>query len=220
MAVHFDEIVTVGEIMEFQIGDLAVKTKLQDILENRLFTVFHPTLKGVPISLTRHEIVKIWFHRSNGIFSFEARINDWYIKNQLQLCELEAITEIAKFQRRKSFRLPIMLSVTLKRLDGDEEEQSKIYKARTVDISEDGMLLSCFQSFPSGTPVSAEIKLPDMQTRVFKTEVLRCEKPFIDNDPHNMVLLFLNCSQHDRTYLARFIMRQQIVARKRRGPGK
>ena len=217
---HFDEIVTVGELMELQIDDLAVKTKLQDVLENHQFTVFHPTLKGVPIPLIRHDIVKICFYRPNGIFSFEAKINDWYIKNHIQLCELEAVTEVTKFQRRKSFRLPIMLTVTLKRLDGDEEEQSKIYKARTVDISEDGMLLSCFQSFPNGTPISAEIRLPDMQTRVFKTEVLRCEKPFNDNDPHNMVLLFLNCSQHDRTYLARFIMRQQIIARKKRGPGK
>ncbi len=217
---HFDEIVTVGELMELQIGDLAVKTKLQDILENRRFTVFHPTLKGVPIPLTRHDSVKICFYRSNGVFSYEAKIIDWYVNNKLQLCELEAVTEVVKFQRRKSFRLPIMLSVTLRRLDGDEEEQSRTYKGRTVDISEDGMLLSCFQSFPSGTPISAEIRLPDMQTRVFKTQVLRCETPFNDNDPHNMVLLFLNCSQHDRTFLARFIMRQQIIARKKRGSGK
>ncbi len=217
---HFDEIVTVGELMELQIGDLAVKTKLQDLLDNRRFTVFHPTLKGVPIPLTRQDYVKICFYRSNGVFSFEAKIIDWYVKKHLQLCELEAVTEVSKFQRRKSFRLPIMLNVTLRRLDGDEEEQNKIYKGRTVDISEDGMLLSCFHSFPNGTPISAEIKLPDMQTRVFKTEVLRCETPFNDNDPHNMVLLFLNCSQHDRTFLARFIMRQQIIARKKRGSGK
>ncbi len=217
---HFDEIVTVGELMELQIGELAVKTKLQDILENGRFTVFHPTLKGVPIPLTRHDIVKICFYRSNGVFSFEAKIDDWYIKNHLQLCELEAVSEVMKFQRRKSYRLPIMLNVTLRRLDGDEEEQNKTYRAKTVDISEDGMLLSCFHSFPSGTPISAEIKLPDMQTRVFKTEVLRCEQPYNDKDPHNMVLLFLNCSQLDRTFLARFIMRQQIIARKKRGPGK
>lgn len=217
---HFDEIVTVGEIMELQIGEITVKTKLQDILENRQFTVFHPTLKGVPIPITRHDIVKICFYRPNGIFSFEAKISDWYIKNHIQLCELEAVTELTKFQRRKSFRLPIMLSVVLRRLDGDEEEQERVYKGKTIDISEDGMLLSCFQSFPNGTPISAEIKLPDMQSRVFKTEVLRCERPFNDNDPHNMVLLFLNCSQQDRTYLARFIIRQQIAARKKRGPGK
>lgn len=217
---YFDEIVTVGEIMEFQIGDLTVKTKLTDLLENRQFTVFHPTLKGVPIPLTRLETVNICFYRPNGIFSFEAKIVDWYVNRQLQLCELEAITEVTKFQRRKSYRLPIMLGVVLRRLDGDEEEKEKTYRAKTIDISEDGMLLSCFQSFPSGTPVSAEIKLPDMPPRIFKTEVLRCEKPFVDNDPHNMVLLFLNCSQHDRTFLTRFIMRQQIIARKRRGPRK
>jgi len=218
--VQFDEIVTVGEIMEIQIGELSVKTKLQDVLVDGRFTVFHPTIKNIPLPLTKDDVIKLCFYRSNGVYSFEARIIDWYIKEQIKLCELEALTEVMKNQRRKSYRLPIMLNVTLRRLDGDEEEREKVYKAKTVDISEHGMLLSCFQNFPKGTPISAEIKMPDTDRRVFKTEVLRSKTPFIDSEPHNIVLLFLNCSEHDRAYLARFIMRQQIIARKRRGPGK
>jgi len=206
--------------MEMQIGEISVKTKLQDVLESGRFTVFHPTIKSVPLPLTQDDTIKICFYRSNGVFSFEAKVIDWYIKDNIKLCELEALTEVKKYQRRKSYRLPIVLTVLLRRLDGDEEEQAKVYKAKTVDISEHGMLLSCFHSFPDGTPISAEIKMPDMEKRLFKTEVLRCQTPFKDTDPHNIVLLFLNCSEHDRAYLARFIMRQQIIARKKRGPGK
>jgi len=201
--------------MEMQIGEITVKTKLQDILDDRRFLVFHPTVKGVPISLTRGDLAKVCFYRPNGVFSFEASVADWYVKNDIQLCEWKAVTEVTKFQRRRSYRLPIVLNVTLKPLSGNDEERSKTYRAKTIDISEDGMLLSCFHSFPPGTPISAEVKLPDMQTRMFTTEVLRCETPFNDNDPHNMVLLFLNCSHHDRAFLARFIMRQQIIARKK-----
>ncbi len=217
---QFDEIVTVGENMEMQLGEMSMKTKLQDVLGSGRFTVFHPTIKSVPLPLTKDDTVKMCFYRPNGVFSFEARIVDWYIKEQIKLCELEAQTKVEKYQRRKSYRLPIVLSVTLKRLDGNEEEQAKVYKAKTVDISEHGMLLSCFHSFPDGASISAEIKMPEMEDRVFKTEVLRCETPFVDTDPHNIVLMFLNCSEQDRAYLARFIMRQQIIARKRRGPGK
>lgn len=217
---RFDEIVTVGENMEMQMGEMSMKTKLQDVLGSGRFTVFHPTIKSVPLPLTKDDTVKMCFYRPNGVFSFEAKIIDWYIKEQIKLCELEATTEVEKYQRRKSYRLPIVLSVTLRRLDGDEEEKNKMYKAKTVDISEHGMLLSCFHSFPGGTPISAEIKMSDTENRVFNTEVLRCKTPFVDTDPHNMVLLFLNCSERDRTYLARFIMRQQIIARKKRGPGK
>jgi len=206
--------------MEMQIGEISVKTKLQEVLGSGRFTVFHPTIKSVPLPLTKDDSIKICFYRANGVFSFQAQVIDWYIKEQIKLCELEALTEVVKHQRRKSYRLPIVLSVKLRRLDGDEEEQAKVYKAKTVDISEHGMLLSCFQSFPDGTPISAEIKLPDMDDRVFKTQVLRCETPFKNTDPHNIVLLFLNCSEQDRAYLARFIMRQQIIARKKRGSGK
>ena len=206
--------------MEMQMGELSVKTKLQDVLKDGRFTVFHPTIKSVPLPLTKDDTVKICFYRPNGVFSFQANIVDWYKKENIMLCELKALTEIAKYQRRKSYRLPIVLNVSLKRLDGDEEEQAKVYRAKTVDISEHGMLLSCFQSFPNGTPICAELKMPDMEKRVFNTEVLRCKNPFMDTEPHNIVLLFLNCSAQDRAYLAKFIMRQQIIARKKRGPGK
>ncbi len=217
---QFDEIVTVGEIMEMQLGELSLKTKLQEIFANGRFSVFHPTIKNVPLTLNKDDTVKLCFYRPNGVFSFRARIVDWYIKGQIKLCELEALSEVEKYQRRKSYRLPIVLSVTLKRLDGDKEEQDKVYKAKTVDISEHGMLLSSFHCFPDGASVSAELNFPDMESRLFKAEVLRCETPVVNTDPHNIVLSFLNCSEHDRAYLARFIMRQQIIARKKRAPGK
>ncbi len=206
--------------MEMQMGEISVKTKLQEVLGGGRFTVFHPTIKSVPLPLSKDDTTKICFYRPNGVYSFQAKVTDWYIKEQIKLCELEALSEVTKNQRRKSYRLPIVLSVVLRRLDGNEEEQAKVYKAKTVDISEHGMLLSCFHSFPDKTPISAEIKMSNMEKRVFKTEVLRCETPFMDTDPHNIVLLFLNCSEQDRAYLARFIMRQQIIARKKRGPGK
>lgn len=206
--------------MEMQLGEMSMKTKLQDILEKGRFTVFHPTIKSVPLPLVKDDTVKMCFYRPNGVFSFEAKIKDWYIKEKIKLCELEAMTEVEKYQRRKSYRLPIVLNVALKRLDGDEEEKNKVYKAKTVDISEHGMLLSCFQSFPDGTPIGAEIRMSDAESRVFNTQVLRCKTPFVDTDPNNIVLLFLNCSEQDRAYLAKFILRQQIIARKKRGPGK
>ncbi len=217
---RFDEIVTIGEIMEMKVGDLCMRTKLQDMLDDEQFTVFHPTIKSVPVPMTPGDVVVLTFYRQNGVFSFEAKVVKWYVKDHIKLCQLKALTDVKKSQRRKSYRLPIVLNVTLRRLDGDEKEQAKRYKAKTVDISEHGMLLSCFHSFPPGTPISAEVKMSDGEYREFQTEVLRCETPFHENDPHNIVLLFLNCTEYDQAYLRRFILRQQIIARKKREPEK
>lgn len=217
---YFDEIVTIGEIMEMKVGDVCTRTKLQDVLDNQAFTVFHPTVKGIPVPMQHGDVITMSFYRSNGVFSFDAKVTSWYVKDQIKFCQLQALTEVTKTQRRKSFRLPIVLNVVLRQLDGDEDQQAKRYKAKTVDLSEHGMLLSCFQCFPPGTPIIAEVKMPDKERREFKTEVLRCETPTHDTDPHNMVLLFLNCTEFDRAYLRRFILRQQIIARKKREPGK
>ena len=211
----FEEIVKIVEIMEIGIGDLCLRTKLQEVKEQERFTVFHPTIKGIPVPLAEGDVVNIRFYRSTGIFEFDAKVISWFVEDKLKLCMLEATTEVIKSQRRKSYRLPIVLKVLLWRAD-DTSEKPKKYKAKTVDISEHGMLLTCFESFEAGTTILAEVQLGSNESRIFEAEVLRCEQPFESTDPQKTVLLFVNCSQSDRMYLGRFILKQQILERKKR----
>lgn len=212
---RFEEIVKIGEIMELNINDLCLRTKLQEMQEQGRFTVFHPTLKGVTVPLAEGDVLNIRFYRNTGIFEFDAKVLSWFVEGKLKLCMLEAITEVIKSQRRKSYRLPIVLKVLLWRAD-DTSEKPKKYKAKTVDISEHGMLLTCFEGFDSGTSILAEVQMSSTESRIFEAEVLRCEQPFEASDPQKTVLLFVNCSQSDRMYLGRFILKQQILERKKR----
>lgn len=216
---RFEEIVKIGELMELNLGDLCMRTKLQDIQDNNRFIVFQPTHKGVSVPLTKEDVLNVRFYRSTGIFEFDARVHSWFDKDKLKLCMLEAVTEVVRSQRRQSYRLPIVLNALLWRAD-DAPENLKKYKAKTVDISEHGMLLTCFESFEPGTKIFAEIRMSGTESRVFETEVLRCEQPLYNNDPKKSVLLFVNCSEDDRAYLSRYILRQQIAARKKRVLGK
>lgn len=212
---RFDEIVKVGELMELTYQDLSMRTKLQDIKENGRFTIFHPTVKGITVPFTEGDTLTVRFYRNTGIFTFEAKVRSWSIDGKLKLCTLEATTEVTKFQRRKGYRLPIVLRVLLWRMD-DASEKPKKYKAKTVDISEIGILVTCFENFEAGTKLFANVQFTSTENRVYETEVLRCEKPFDSNEPLKTVLIFQNCSQSDQTYLGRFIMHQQILARKKR----
>lgn len=214
---RLEEIVRIGEIMELNIDGKTYKTKLQDMHEDDAFSVLYPTEKGVLVPLTQEDIINIRFYRESGIFEFDARMRSRFDKGTLKLCMLEVISDIKRSQRRQSYRLPIVLPVLIWRLD--DEEQKK-YKAKTVDISEHGILLTCFESIPKGTKVCAEIKMTDTEKRVFESEVLRCEQPFNKNEPQKMVLIYVNISESDRNYLGRYIMRQQITARKKGKSGK
>ncbi len=214
-----DEIVKIGEIMELNINGEYIKTKLQDLNGSNRFTVFAPAVRGSLESLAQGDILRLRFYRPSGVFEFIAKVCKRFVKDNLRLCMLEALTEVEKSQRRKSYRLRIVLKVILWCAD-DKAENPKKHKAKTADISEHGMLVTCFDCFEPGTLVFADLKMPDHDHRVFETQVQRCEKPVIKTEPHKLGLIFVNATEQDRAYLGRFILRQQIIARKKRVLGK
>ena len=210
------EIITIGELMEIKINNGFVKTKLQDLLQDHRFTVFHPTVKGLPVMMETHDTYTLRFYRNNGMFSFDAQLIDWYTKDDIRLCLFEAKTQVVKAQRRQSYRLPIVLDVMLRLEDAKEDQNAPSLKAKTVDLSEHGMLLTCFTPLELDTPVVAELKLSPVERMTLRGKVLRCEKPPDKKDPYRIVLLFTGSSDRQRSDLGRYILRQQIAARKKK----
>ena len=210
------EMMTVGELMDIKINTGHFKTKLQDMYEGGRFTVFHPTVRGLPVMLETDEVYTLRFYRPNGIFSFEALLLDWYTKDDIRLCLFESQTEVVKAQRRQSYRLPIKLDVVI-RFDKEKEgRKAPGIKGKTVDLSEHGMLLTSFTSLETDTQVVADLKLSPAETLAMKAKVLRCEKPFVKKDPYRIVLLFVGSSDRQKSDLGRYILRQQIIARNKK----
>jgi c-di-GMP-binding flagellar brake protein YcgR len=214
--VEAKEIITIGELMEIKIKNAFVKTKLQELYQDGRFTVFHPTVKGVPVWLQTHGSYTLRFYRDNGVFSFDAQLLDWYKKDDIRMCLFEASSEVEKAQRRQSYRLPIVLDALLRPEDAQGEPAATPLKAKTVDISEHGVLLTCFTRLALDTCAAAELKLSPTETMTLRGKVLRCENPADKNDPFRIVLLFAGSTEQERSHLGRYILRQQIDARKKK----
>ena len=210
------EMITIGELMDIKINTGFFKTKLQELYDDVRFTVFHPTVKGLPVRIEAGETYTLRFCRPNGMYSFDALLLDWYTKDDIRLCLFESKTEVVKAQRRQSYRLPIKLDVAI-RLDKEKGNQNAaVIKAKTVDLSEHGMLLTSFTQLEADTLVMADLKLSPVDTVGLKARVLRCEKPLDKKDPYRIVLLFVDSSEQQKSDLGRYIMRQQIIARKKK----
>lgn len=209
------EMMAIGELMEIKINNGFFKTKLQDLYDDGRFTVFHPTVKGLPIMIETGDTYTLRFCRTNGIYSFDALLLDWYTKDDIRLCLFESKTELVKAQRRQSYRLPIRLDVTLRLEKEKGDQKMPAIKGKTVDLSEHGMLLTCFAHLETDTLVIADLKLSPVDTIALKAKVLRCEKPFDKKDPFRIVLLFVGSSDRQKSDLGRYILRQQIIARKK-----
>lgn len=212
---YANEMMTIGELMEIKIEPGFTKTKLQDMYENERFSVLNPTVKGIPIRLENGGGYTFRFCRSNGVFSFEARLVNNYLQDGIRMCLFESQTEVVRSQRRQSFRLPIKLDVLLYMDSEKQEKNPATVKAKTMDLSEHGMLITSFTRVEANQKVIAELKLSPVDSIALKAKVLRCEKPLDKNDPYRIVLVFDGNSDRQKSDIGRYILQQQIVARKK-----
>ena len=210
------EILTIGELMEIKIGGDFFKTKLQELLPDSQFTVSHPTAKGMPVQLEADEIYMLRFYRENGMYSFDARLMGQLLKGEIRLCLFQAVSSVVKVQRRRSYRLPIVLDVRLLPEGAEQGIRPKPIKAKTLNLSEHGTLLTCFTPLEPDTSAMVELKLSPTETMTLRGRVLRCEEPLHWKDPYRIVLLFTDSSEQQESELRRYILRQQIAARKKK----
>ena len=214
ITMQFDQMINVGELFEVQYGDMTIRTKLHDIISDTEFLVLQPTMKGVPMRSDDQDVI-FSFYRPNGCFRFSARIGAPFRKGGILVCRTVRISEVEKIQRRLCYRLPIVLDVFLCELDGVGQPLKKRYPARTNDISEKSVAVTCFTSFAEDTPLEVEIKLSNKETVMARAKVLHCVEPDKKTDPYDIVLIFTNQQEKDRSFLRKYIFNKQVQQRKK-----
>ena len=207
--------IQLGDTLDIEAGDVTTKTKVQDIAENERFAVLQPTYKLVPVMIQEFERVRFTFYRSNGIFSFLAVLDEKIIRDNLRMYVFRLVSEIEKKQRRYGYRLPVVLPAELKLLDQDGQSNEKLleYKAKTINLSEKGVLFSCFECLEVGTRLMINMRM-DQTPLALLAEVVRCEPPLQKNDPYAIAVKFYDCSKRDQMFIGRYILKKQISDRR------
>ncbi len=210
-----------GEVFEIQVNKRIVRTKVQEIISDTEFIVLQPTINGMPIRAEDNEFTFL-YHRKNGCVSFRARILYSYKEGELALSRVVRVSELKRTQRRQFYRLPIMLGVTISICDendktsGDEhKEETRFYKGKTVDLSENSVKICCYKKFAKGTKLIVGINLTESDSILVNAEVLFYEK-LPDSGLYNTVLLFAEQSEREKAYIRRYIFKQQSLMLKRR----
>lgn len=211
---QYEELITLGELFEIQCGQTIVRTKAQEIVSATDFTVLQPTIKGVPLR-TEGKDVKFMFYRPNGCYSFTAQMSRPFWAGNMMLCQVKRLSEIKREQRRRYFRLPIILDVFLYDLDETGEPGDKVARGKTIDISEKSAAISCFTAFQEDTKLAVKIRFSSMDTMQILVKVLRTIEPLQPTDPYKIVLMFLYYYDRDKDFLRRYILKQQILLRKK-----
>jgi len=208
------DIVQIGEMLDVRVGDIITKTKLQDMLEHERFVVLAPTLRLVPVIVEENETVRFTFVRPNGVYSFQAVLEERFAKDNVKLCLFRAVTEVEKSQRRYGYRLPVVLNISLHRAETEIDEKPPDILAKTINLSERGALFSCFERFYKGTKLLLQMHLEKNDVLALYAEVVRCEPPIKRSEPYLIAVQFYDYSRKEQAHIGRYILKRQIIQRK------
>jgi c-di-GMP-binding flagellar brake protein YcgR len=211
---EFADFLKIGELIEIESEGLRARTKLEELSIEGDLIVMQPTVKGIPLRPPQDEPAKFSFCRQDGVYMFDALMLSAFMRGNVRLCRCKPVSEVMKVQRRQYYRLPIVLDVMMEKC-GEKDGVRKRYRSKTVDLSENAVQLTCFTGFEPGTGFSIEIRLSDKEIIGVEGKILRCVPPLDKKDPYNMVLVFEELSSRVRVRLRRYILKQQIVKRKK-----
>jgi c-di-GMP-binding flagellar brake protein YcgR len=208
--------------------------RLIDIKEDRLLTDIPLDEKGFPRSLLPGDQVRVGYVVSGSFYTFDTTVTQ-IVSDQVPMLELTKpeIDAITKVQRRKYFRVPVMLQsvlhpiepTALKRSDKrfTPEEILASCDADTgvevsvVDLSGGGFAFRSLEKVLSlGQTVVGTLDLPfSKPTRiVYCAEVRRAVRE-TESNFYLISLEFTNILEKQRDQILRYCMQRQLEIRKR-----
>jgi len=214
------EIAKIGEIMDLNIGDIVARAKIERLMEPDEFIIGYPTYRLVPVALDKFEPVYFSFMRNNGIFAFSAVLEEEFFIEGLRYCRFRAITPVIRKQRRDAFRLPIVLRASVKILEeeeeenGEQQEEAKAIPARTINLSETGVLFTIPHPMTKGMRFTILIRLSERDILKLNAKVVWAEQDEQIRGDYKIAAQFDHTGKRGQIYLRKYILKQQIIERR------
>ena len=170
-------------------------SKVQDIINSNEFLISPPTTEYEKWLMRD---VSIAFMRESGLYSAPAKITNVVKDNEIFLLHIIVLDKFARFQRRKFYRLKIDLDIII----------NDTIKAKTIDISGNGMLIESKNEFKVDDKIEGNI---DLESNIipFKAIVVRC-----DDSKHKdfceISLSFVDLKKKTQDIIVKFIHSKQI----------
>lgn len=114
-------------------------------LEGREVIFRCPTDTHEIIRFKENSIIKVEFITSNSLYITDLLITNKIVRGQIVYYRGEINSPIIENQRRKSYRLPLVLDITYTILPAESDK----YKGNTLDISSGGILMETEENIKS-----------------------------------------------------------------------
>ncbi|MBO3446391.1 PilZ domain-containing protein [Clostridium sp. CCUG 7971] len=170
-----------------------------EYLNNREVLFRCPIDKYDIIRFDEQSIIKVEFVSYSGLYTTELLITEKIIEDNVLYYKGEFSSPIEKNQRRKNYRLPIVLDLNYTLLPRERIE----YSGNTLDISIDGMLMETYENIYQTKNLKVKIDI-DGKTHDIKSTIIKKRTNF-RNSTYLYNLKFDKLSIKQKNEISRFI---------------
>lgn len=170
-----------------------------EYLNNREVLFRCPTDKYDIIRFDNQSIIEAEFVSQSGLYATELLITEKIIEDNVLYYRAEISAPIEKNQRRKNYRLPIVLDLNYTLLPRERIE----YSGNTLDISVDGILMETHENIYQSKNLKIKIDI-DGKTHNIKSTIIKKRTSF-SNGTYLYNLKFNNLSKRHKSEISRFI---------------
>ncbi len=199
---------------------LSLPSYVEEISSDGYFLINTPICQGAYYPLPREEMLLIYFSAElpdNGatdMFVIPARFVERVVCEGIACDKLEPLGKAERSQRRACYRLPLSLSVSLRRT---QSEEALPIDARMVNFSDGGMLIATDESLDQNERVTLDFSIGEPET--VEGKVIRSETVPNGRHKYHVAIQFGNASDAQKERFYRFIMQKQLEKRRRQMVG-
>lgn len=180
-----------------------MKTNVEDVLDKDSIKVNAPLYKGRYFPLRTGEEIKVVFHHPvSGVLEFFGKITEREQSGNILNIILKKTSQLNVTQRRRFFRMPILLSSKAKKNDELEVDLT------TKNLSAGGMRFVCLNNMTTGEKIEIDLDLKDSSLSL-NAEVLQSERLENSMRRFDVRVKFLDVNQREEKKLMQFLLSEQ-----------
>ena len=215
-----DSVIKLGGKIQIKVGQSWYSTKVERLGEESTFFISPLMSKQITVPLEAGQLYTLSAINNRGLYELDVRFLKKEQSGNISFSKMQVVSELRRNQRRDSFRVDIMLTVSIREPSEEEESEEPTpgYRTRTLNLSESGMLFLANRSYPEDFVLSCDILLNkfgmDAVLKDIQAEVIRSTSPEIHGVLYKIGVNFIEMSKQDKRVLAKFIMMSQRAQQK------
>lgn len=206
-----NRLLKIGDRAKITVGSGSYSTIVEKEADDGGFCIAPPQNRLTVVNLKKDRVYPMSLTVQNGIMVFHVRVDGTDMSDNIPLVRVTAVDEPKRVQRRKCYRADVMLDVSVKKVvDGDTEE-APVYDTKTLNISEDGMLILSDGRIKAGDLLECDIRLDrfgmDKRLEGVKAAVTRVDDT--EDGKQKAAVRFVDCTRKNKDLILKFVVYSQ-----------